>query len=197
VPIEETVGAIAEMVKAGYVKQIGLSEVSAETVRRAQAVHPIADVQIEYSIASRGPEASLFPALHALGVGATLYGVFSRGLLTGSKPAGPADWRGWMPRFGGENRGRNDEIVKRLDAFARDKKMTTAQLLLAWVLAKEPRFMPLVGAKTEAHLRDALGALDKPLSPADLAALDELAPGRAFAGERYPAEMMQTLDSER
>jgi aryl-alcohol dehydrogenase-like predicted oxidoreductase len=197
VPIEETIGAIAEMVKAGYVRKIGLSEVGAETIRRAQAVHPIVDLQIEYSIASRGPEARLFPALHEMGVGATLYGVYSRGLLTGSKPTDRGDWRGWMPRFEEKNRVKNDDVVKRLDGFARDKRMTTSQLLLAWVLAKEPRFMPLVGAKTEAHLRDALGALDKPLAAADLAALEAIAPTSAFAGERYPTALMSTLDSER
>jgi aryl-alcohol dehydrogenase-like predicted oxidoreductase len=197
VPIEDTVGAIADMVKAGYVKHIGLSEVGADTIRRANAVHPIADLQIEYSIASRGPEAAIFPVLDELGIGATLYGVFSRGLLTGGKPKGPKDFRSYLPRFAGEDGARNTSLVRTFDDFAKQKGMTAAQLAVAWVLAKRPAFVPVVGAKTEAQLHDALGALEKPLTAADLAALEERIPAGAFAGPRYAAEQMKHLDSER
>src|SRR5208282_3966665 len=136
VPIEETVGAIADLVKAGYVRHIGLSEVGVETIRRAHAAHPIVDLQIEYSLASRGPEAAIFPALHELGISATLYGVFSRGLLSGSKPKGPGDMRGFLPRFSKDALATNEGIVRTLAAFAGDHKMSPGQLLVAWVLAK-------------------------------------------------------------
>ncbi|HEU4579035.1 MAG TPA: aldo/keto reductase [Polyangiaceae bacterium] len=195
VPIEDTVGAIAELIKAGYVRSIGLSEVGVETIRRAQRVHPIVDLQIEYSIASRAPEAKIFPALHELGIGATLYGVFSRGLLTGSKPAAtPGDFRAHLPRFSAAHREHNEAAVRELHEFARERGLTPGQLLVAWVLAKEPRFTPLIGAKTVAQLEDALGALGRPLSAQDLAALDGMAVVR---GERYAPEAMSHLDSER
>jgi aryl-alcohol dehydrogenase-like predicted oxidoreductase len=197
VPIEDTIGAVADLVKAGHVKHIGLSEVGVETIRRAHAVHPIADLQIEYSIASRSPEAKIFPALAELGIGATLYGVFSRGLLTGSKPKGPGDFRAYLPRFTGDHGAQNVDVVATFAAFAKDRGMTPAQLAIAWVLAKQPTLVPLVGAKTQAQLGDALGALDKPLASAELARLDELLPASAFAGERYSPEQMKHLDSER
>jgi aryl-alcohol dehydrogenase-like predicted oxidoreductase len=197
VPIEDTIGAIAELVKAGFVRHIGLSEVGAETIRRAHKVHPIVDLQIEYAIATRGPEASIFPALAELGISATLYGVFSRGLLTGSKPAGPRDMRAHLPRFAGDNGAKNGAIVERLRAFAADKRMTPAQLLLAWVLAKQPALVPVVGARTRAQVDDALGALEKPLSAADVTALEGLVPAEAIAGTRYAAEQMKHLDSEK
>ena len=195
VPIEDTVGAIAELIKAGYVRSIGLSEVGVETIRRAQRVHPIVDLQIEYSIASRAPEAKIFPALHELGIGATLYGVFSRGLLTGSKPGAAAgDFRTHLPRFSAAHREHNEAAVRGLHEFAHARGLTPGQLLVAWVLAKEPRFTPLIGAKTVAQLEDALGALGRPLSAQDLAALDGMA---AVRGDRYAPEAMSHLDSER
>lgn len=197
VPIEDTVGAIADLVKAGYVKHIGLSEMGAETVRRAHAVHPIVDLQIEYSIASRGPEAKIFPVLQELGIGATLYGVFSRGLLTGAKPQGAGDLRAHLPRFGGEQGAKNSDVVGAFHAFAKEKGMSAAQLAVAWVLAKQPGFVPVVGAKTEAQLRDSLGALEQPLGAADVAALERLVPEGAFAGDRYAPEQMRHLDSEK
>src|SRR5580692_9981349 len=123
VPIEETVGAIADLIKAGVVRHLGLSEVGVETIRRAHAVHPVSDLQIEYSLASRGPEAHIFPALAELGIGATLYGVFSRGLLTGSKPGGRGDFRVYLPRFAGESREKNEGVVDALRRFARDRGM--------------------------------------------------------------------------
>jgi aryl-alcohol dehydrogenase-like predicted oxidoreductase len=180
-------------VKAGYVRHIGLSEVGVETIRRAHRVHPIVDLQIEYSLASRGPEAEIFPALAELGVSATLYGVLSRGLLTGSKPKGPGDFRAYLPRFTAENREKNDGVVGALQRFAKERGMTPGQLAIAWVLARQPAFVPVIGARTLAQLEDALGALDRPLSKDDLAALDALA---TISGDRYGADQMRHLDSE-
>jgi aryl-alcohol dehydrogenase-like predicted oxidoreductase len=197
VPIEETVGAIADLVKAGYVKHIGLSEVGPETIRRAYAVHPIVDLQIEYAIATRGPERAIFPVLAELGMSATLYGVYSRGLLTGSKPTGPRDMRKHLPRFQGDAGATNEKVVADLRGFASERKMTPAQVVLAWVLAKQPKLVPIVGARTRAQLEDALGALEKPLSAKDVAALEALVPADAIAGTRYAAEQMKHLDSEK
>ena len=197
VPIEETVGAIAELIKAGYVRHVGLSEVGADTVARAAQVHPIVDLQIEYSLVSRGPEARIFPKLAELGVSATLYGVFSRGLLSGSRPKGKGDMRAFLPRFSGDNQARNDAVVSAVARFAAQRGMTVGQLAVAWVLARQPRLVPLIGVRTRAQLTDALGALDKPLSPADAGALEALVPADAVAGTRYGAEQMAHLDSER
>ncbi|MCB9736930.1 MAG: aldo/keto reductase [Deltaproteobacteria bacterium] len=197
VPIEDTVGAIKDLIQAGYVRHVGLSEVGVETIRRAHAVHPVADLQIEYAVATRGPEASIFPALRELGVSATLYGVLSRGLLSGSKPTDATDYRKHLPRFTGEAGAQNAQVVERFAAFARDRGMSPAQLAYAWVLAKEPGFLPLAGARTVAQLDDTLGALDHPLSASDVAALEELVPKGAIAGDRYPTQHMAMLDSER
>jgi aryl-alcohol dehydrogenase-like predicted oxidoreductase len=197
VPIEDTVGAIADLVRAGYVRHIGLSEVGPETIRRACAVHPIVDLQIEYAIATRGPERAIFPTLAELGMSATLYGVYSRGLLTGSKPTGPRDMRAHLPRFAGDNGATNAKVVSDLRSFATARGMTPGQLLLAWVLAKQPTLVPVVGARTRVQLEDALGALDKPLSTTDVAALEALVPAEAIAGTRYAAEQMKHLDSEK
>jgi aryl-alcohol dehydrogenase-like predicted oxidoreductase len=193
VPIEDTVGAIAELVKAGYVRHIGLSEVGVETIRRAAKVHPIVDLQIEYAIVTRGPENAIFPALAELGMSATLYGVLSRGLLTGSKSGGA---RAHFPRFSGEAGERNAAAVARFQAFAAERRLTPAQLSVAWVLAKQPAFVPVVGARTRAQLRDVLAALERPLSPADVAAAEAALPKDAIAGTRYPAQFMKQLDSE-
>jgi aryl-alcohol dehydrogenase-like predicted oxidoreductase len=197
VPIEDTVGAIADLVKAGYVRHIGLSEMGADTIRRAHRVHPIVDLQIEYSLASRAPEASIFPVLAELGISATLYGVFSRGLLGGSKPKAPTDMRAHLPRFASGARSTNDELVVAIERFARERSMTPGQLAVAWVLARQPSLVPIVGAKTTAQLDDALAALAHPLSTADAAALERLAPAGAFVGDRYATEQMRHLDSER
>lgn len=194
IPIEDTIGAIADLVKSGHVRHIGLSEVGVETIRRAHRVHPIVDLQIEYSVATRGPEAAIFPALAELGISATLYGVLSRGLLAGRKPTGPGDFRAYLPRFSGPNREKNDDVVAALQRFAAERRMTPGQLAIAWVLARQPSFVPVVGAKTVAQLDDALGALDRPLSAEDVAALETLA---TIAGDRYGAEQMRHLDSER
>jgi aryl-alcohol dehydrogenase-like predicted oxidoreductase len=195
VPIEDTVGAIAELIQAGYVRKIGLSEVGVETLRRAQSVHPIVDLQIEYSIATRSAEAKIFPVLHELGIGATLYGVFSRGLLTGSKPQAQAgDFRAHLPRFTAQHRDKNAAVVGALHEFARERGMSPGQLAVAWVLAREPSFTPVVGAKTVVQLEDALGALERPLSDRDLEQLDAMG---GVLGERYGTEAMKQLDSER
>jgi aryl-alcohol dehydrogenase-like predicted oxidoreductase len=197
VPIEETVGAIAELVKAGYVRHVGLSEVGPETIRRAHAVHPIADLQIEYSLVSRGPEAKILPLLTELGIGVTAYGVLSRGLLSGSKPAGPADFRGYLPRFTGQNRPRNDRLVAALSALAAEKGVTATQLAIAWVLARDERIVALVGARTRKQLDESLGALGVTLSADDLARIEEAVPASDVAGTRYDEHQMRILDSER
>ncbi|RYZ40951.1 MAG: aldo/keto reductase, partial [Myxococcaceae bacterium] len=163
-------------------------------VRRAHRVHPIVDLQIEYSVASRGPEAAIFPALKELGISATLYGVFSRGLLTGSKPKGKGDFRAWLPRFTGENGEKNQDSVAAFQRFAQERRMTPGQLAIAWVLARQPAFVPVVGVKTGAQLDDALGALTRSLSKEDVTALESLV---TISGERYGAEQMHHLDSER
>ncbi len=194
VPIEDTIGAIVDLQKAGYVRHIGLSEVGVDTIRRATKVAPIVDLQIEYALATRDTEKAIFPALKELGLSATLYGVFGRGLLTGKKPAGKADFRAHLPRFAD---GKNDDVAARVASFAADLKLTPAQLLIAWALAKEPGFVPLVGARTREQLADALGALRRPLAPAELTALEQLVPADAVSGTRYGALQMQMLDSEK
>ena len=197
VPIEDTIGAIADLVQAGYVREIGLSEVGPETIRRAAAVHPIADLQIEYSLISRGPEAAIFPVLDELGIGVTAYGVLSRGLLTGSRPGGPSDFRAHLPRFADENRARNQPLVDALAALAAERGVRPAQLAIAWVLAKRPTIVPVIGARTRAQLAESLAALSLELSPEELARLEQAVPASAVAGTRYAAPLMRHLDSER
>jgi aryl-alcohol dehydrogenase-like predicted oxidoreductase len=197
VPIEETIGAIAEMVKAGYVRYIGLSEVGPETIRRAAAVHPIVDLQIEYSVVSRSPEAQIFPLLEELGMGATTYGALSRGLLTGSQPAENGDFRAFLPRFKGQNLALNRALVKKLAEIAHAKGVRPAQLAIAWVLAKGSYIVPVVGARTRTQLAESLGALHVELSAEELAEIETLVPADAVAGTRYDAGQMQMLDSER
>ena len=197
VPIEETVGAIAELVKQGYVRQIGLSEMGADTIRRAHEVHPIVDLQIEYSPISRSPEASVFPTLAELGIGATLYGVMSRGLLTGSKLQAGQDFRRFLPRFSGENYAKNASIAERFGALAASWGMTPGQLALAYVRSKQPTLTPLVGARKLSQLEDALGALDKHLAPEQIAELERQVNPEEIAGQRYQPAQMAHLDSER
>ncbi|MER8034570.1 aldo/keto reductase [Streptomyces hydrogenans] len=200
VPIEETVGAIAELVEAGHVRHIGLSEVGADTLRRAAAVAPITDLQIEYSLVSRGIEEKILPVARELGIGVTAYGVLSRGLISGhftrDRALAPGDFRGMSPRFQGENLHRNLDLVDRLRAVAEAKGVSVAQTAIAWVLAQGDDIVPLVGARTRARLAEALGALDVTLDAADLAAIEEAVPAGAAAGERYPAAQMAHLDSE-
>ncbi len=197
VPIEETVGAIADLVRSGHVRYVGLSEVGPETVRRARTVHPLSDLQIEYSLVSRGPEARLFPALAALGVGVTAYGALSRGLLTGSRPAAEGDIRAHFPRFTGSNHEKNLGLVASLARLAAEMNVRPAQLAIAWVLAKEPAAVPVVGARTRAQLAESLAALELHPSPADLARIEEAVPASAVAGTRYDERQMRMLDSER
>lgn len=197
VPIEDTIGAIADLVKAGYVRHIGLSEVGPETIRRAAAVHPIVDLQIEYSLISRGPEEAIVPTLAELGIGMTAYGVLSRGLLSGSRPQGPGDFRAYLPRFRGENLGRNQKLVEALAAIARARGASTSQLAIAWVLSRGPAIVPVIGARTRAQLEEALGALSLELGAEELAAIEAAVPAEAVAGDRYDAHQMQALDSER
>jgi len=194
VPIEDTVGAIADLVKAGYVRSIGLSEVGPETIRRAAKVHPIADLQIEYSIASRGPEDAIFPLLAELGIGATLYGVLSRGLLSAS-PIGAGDARAHMPRFSGANREANDKLVSGLQGLATRWGITPSQLAIGWVLGKQPRLVPTLGVRTMKQLDEALAA--KPLNAEQLAQVEAIVPRGAIVGPRYPAPHMSALDSEK
>ena len=197
VPIEDTIGAIADEVKAGYVRAIGLSEVGPQTIRRAHAVHPIADLQIEYSLVSRSPETRIFPVLAELGIGVTAYGVLSRGLLAGSTPSGPGDSRRYFPRFTPDNLARNRQLVETLQSLAAEKGVTAAQLAVAWVLAKGESIVPVVGARTPAQLAESLGALSIFLSPSDLTRIEAAIPASAVAGDRYAAPQMRMLDSER
>lgn len=200
VPIEDTVGAIADLVKAGYVRHIGLSEVGVETIRRAAAVHPIADLQIEYSLVSRGIEAAILPACRELGIGITAYGVLSRGLISGhwgAQAAQAGDFRGLSPRFQAENLAQNLALVEALRTVAGAKGATPAQAAIAWVMAQGPDIVPLVGARRRDRLAEALGAADLLLTPGDLAAIEQAVPRGAVAGDRYPAAQMTMLDSER
>lgn len=197
VPIEDTVGAIADMVKAGYVRHIGLSEVGAETIRRAAQVHPVVDLQIEYSLISRGPETNIFPVLDELGIATTAYGVLSRGLLSGSQPAGPGDIRAHFPRFQAGNLERNRELAGSLRDLAAGKGITPAQLAIAWVLAKRRSVIPVIGARTRQQLAESLAAVDVEISAADLSQIEALIPPEAVAGSRYGDEQMRVLDSEK
>jgi aryl-alcohol dehydrogenase-like predicted oxidoreductase len=201
VPIEDTIGAIADLVKAGYVRQIGLSEVGVDTIRRAAKVHPITDLQIEYSLISRGPETAIMPVLAELGIAMTAYGVLSRGLLSGSKPSRPGDGRAHMPRFNGASGEKNQVLVAALARIAAARGVPPAQLAIAWARAKgqaaRVNILPTVGARTPAQLADALAALELALTPAEVAELEAAVPASEVAGTRYPAHMMATLDSER
>ena len=200
VPIEETVGAIAELVKAGYVRHIGLSEVSAATLRRAHAVHPISDLQIEYSMISRGIEADILPTARELGIGITAYGVLSRGLISGhwsKQREGEQDFRAHSPRFQGENLETNLALVERVRAIADEMGVSVAQVAIAWVLAQGDDIVPLIGARRRDRLSEALGASEVKLSAGDLAKLAEAVPPEAVAGDRYNAQSMVQLDSER
>jgi pyridoxine 4-dehydrogenase len=201
VPIEETVGAIAEMITAGYVRHVGLSEAGAETVRRANATHPVADLQIEYSLLSRGIEAEILPTCRELGVGVTAYGVLSRGLLGGTwsseQDAAAGDMRGRMPRFRPENLERNLALVDALRAIAEARSVTVAQIAIAWVLARGEDIVPVVGTTRRDRLAEAIGAIELELSEEDIAAIERVVPPDAAAGDRYDERQMAMLDSER
>ncbi len=201
VPIEETVGAIAELVEAGYVRHVGLSEVGPDTIRRAAATHPISDLQIEYSLISRGIERAILPTCRELEIGITAYGVLSRGLISGhyradSSPEG-GDVRGRMPRFQGENLRHNLSLVEELRAVADATRATVVQIAFAWVLSRGKDIVPLVGARRRDQLEEALGALELELTADEEARIEQAIPPDAAAGDRYGAPQMADLDSER
>jgi aryl-alcohol dehydrogenase-like predicted oxidoreductase len=197
VPIEETVGAIGELVSEGVVRYVGLSEMSAETVRRAQTVHPIVDLQIEYSLVTRGIEGNILPALREMGVAVTAYGVLSRGMLSGSRPKSKDDWRAHFPRFAGANVEQNAALVRALDQAATERRISGAQLAIAWVLHQGRDIVPLMGARTRKQLNEAIGALLVKLSTEELHSIAEAVPAEKAAGTRYDARQMAVLDSER
>jgi aryl-alcohol dehydrogenase-like predicted oxidoreductase len=201
VPIEETVGAITDLVHAGYVRRIGLSEVGAETIRRAAAVHPISDVQIEYSLLSRGIENNILPTCRELGIGITAYGVLSRGILSDSfspdAARDPGDVRGRFPRFAAENAAHNAQLVSALRQVARSRGATVAQLAIAWLRSRGEDVMPLIGARRRDQLDEGLAGMRLTLDDDDLAAVERAAPAGAVRGERYGAPQMADLDSER
>src|ERR1700730_12380966 len=199
VPIEDTVGAIAEMIEAGFVRYLGLSEVGAATIRRAHAVHPVTALQIEYSLMSRGIETEILPTVRELGIGVTAYGVLSRGLLSSAsaREIGENDPRVRFPRFRAENLSRNLDLLAALEKIGQDHGVTTAQLAIAWVLSRGSDIIPLIGTKRRDRLAEALGALDLRLTPADLAALEAAIPPGQVAGDRYEPGQMAALDSEK
>ena len=197
VPIEDTIGAISELIKSGHVRSIGLSEVGVGTIRRAHAVHPVCDLQIEYSLISRGPERDILPVLEELEIGVTAYGVLSRGLLSGSAPSGSGDFRSSLPRFRGENLARNQRLIDELRKIASEKGMTPSQLAIAWVLAKGSSIVPVIGARKRRQLTEALGALQFEFSEDDIARVEGAIPAAAVAGTRYDEHQMKMLDSER
>ena len=204
VPIEETIGALADMVKAGDIKHIGLSEVGSDTIRRAHAVHPISDLQIEYSLISRGIERDILKTCRELGIGITAYGVLSRGLISGhwsKQRSATQDFRHNSPRFQGENLDANLTLVERLRAIANEAGATPAQVAIAWVAAQGKDqgkdVVPLVGARRRDRLTEALGALDVILTPDHLAALDKAFPPDVAAGARYAESQLVHMDSEK
>jgi aryl-alcohol dehydrogenase-like predicted oxidoreductase len=201
VPIEDTVGAISELIDGGYVRHVGLSEAGAQTIRRAHSVHSISDLQIEYSLISRGIEKEILPVCRELGIAITAYGVLSRGLISGhwskQRSVAPNDFRRFSPRFSGANLDHNLALVDSLRRVAQVKGVTVAQIAIAWVLSRGADIIPLVGARRRDRLAEALGAVNVRLSPDDLASIDDAVPPNAAAGERYSAEQMARLDSER
>lgn len=198
VPIEDTIGAISDLIKSGYVRYVGLSEVGASTIRRAHAVHPISDLQIEYSLFSRKPEETVFPVLSELGIGATAYGVLAHGLLSGkAKPAGPNGPRAHLPWFHTGNFEQNMKLVDALSKIAASKAASTSQLAIAWALTRRKDMVPVIGARTVAQLTDGLKALRIKLSEEDLSQIEAAVPQEQIAGARYLPGLMAMLDSER
>jgi len=201
VPIEDTAGAIADLVKAGHVRHFGLSEMAAQTIQRANRVLQVCDLQIEYSVISRGIEDRILPACREVGIGITAYGVLARGLISGhwnkDRNTDARDFRTHNPRFQGDNLSRNLALVELLRGLAERRDVSVAQLVIAWVLARGDDIVPLVGARTRNRLQEALGALDVNLDADDLAAIERAIPVGAAAGERYNTHGMASLDSER
>ncbi len=197
VKIEDTIGAVADMIKQGFVKQAGLSEVSVETARRAQAVTPITDVQLEYGLATRGMEAKVLPGLRELGIGTTAYGVLGRGLLSGSKPAEKGDFRRFLPRYSGANYEKNAALVGELARLAQARGVTQVQMAIAWVMTRGEDIVPVLGMRTVKQVDEALGALEIRLSEEECRLLEESVPAAEIAGTRYDKVAMTHLDSER
>src|ERR1700722_10795655 len=196
-PIEDTYGALASLVQAGYVRHIGISEASAATIRRASKAAPIAALQIEYSLVSRGAEATILPAALELGMGITAYGVLSRGLLSGSPVTSTKDIRKHMPRFHGENYEKNQALAATLSLLAASKNATAAQIAIAWVMSRDSAIIPLIGARRRTQLAESLKALELKLTPEDLVQIERAVPADAVAGTRYGEEQMRWLDSEK
>ena len=198
VPIEDTIGAVGEMIDAGYVRCVGLSEVGAETIRRAHAVRPVAELQIEYSLMSRGIEREILPCVRELGISVTAYGIMSRGLLNrDTARLGERDPRARFPRFQQGNLERNLALLGELEKIAGERGVSTAQLAIAWVAAQGEDIIPLIGTKRRSRLAEAVAALDLRLSPAELAAIEAAVPATEVAGDRYDGPQMGALDSER
>ncbi len=198
VPIEETVGAVADMIKAGYVRYLGLSEMGDQTIRRAHAVHPVSALQIEYSLMSRGIEAKILPTVRELGISVTAYGILSRGLLSsGTARLADGDPRARFPRFRAENHARNLELLAQLETIAEGRGVTAAQLAIAWVASRGDGIIPLIGTKRRDRLAEALAALALPLSQDELAVIEAAVPAGAVAGDRYEPAQVAALDSER
>ncbi len=197
VPIEDTYGTLASLIQAGYVRYAGISEASAATIRRASKVTPIPALQIEYSLVSRSVEPTILPVVRELGMAVTAYGVFSRGLLTGSPLNSPKDIRNHMPRFRGENFEKNQTLVKALNEMARAKNATASQICLAWVMSRGVDIVPLIGARRRTQLAESLKALDLKLTPEELSQIERAVPANAVAGTRYGEEQMRHLDSEK
>ena len=198
VPIEETVGAIVEMIEAGYVRYLGLSEVGPDTIRRANAVYPVRELQIEYSLMTRGIEAEILPVVRELGISVTAYGILSRGLLNrDTARLGEGDPRARFPRFQGANLERNLELLDALEKIAEQRGVSTAQLAIAWVASRGDDIIPLIGTKRRDRLAEALAALDLRLTPQELGAIEAAVPAGQVAGTRYDAAQMGALDSER
>ncbi|HXC32829.1 MAG TPA: aldo/keto reductase [Verrucomicrobiae bacterium] len=196
-PLEDTYGTLADLVRAGYVRYVGISEASAVSIRRARKVTPLAALQIEYSLVSRGPEADILPAARELGLAITAYGILSRGLLAGSPVQSAKDLRKHLPRFRGENYEKNQSLVKTLSAIAASKNATASQVAIAWVMSRGADIIPLIGARRRAQLAESLKALDLKLSAEDLAHIERAVPAEAVAGTRYTEEQMRWLDSEK
>ncbi|TBR60578.1 aldo/keto reductase [Westiellopsis prolifica IICB1] len=201
VPIEDTIGAIAEMIQAGYIRYVGLSEASADTLRRAHAIHPLTWLQIEYSLLSRGIENEILPTVRELGIGVTAYGVLSRGLLSGhwskDRSQTAQDFRSHLPRFSGENLERNLSLVEALRSIAEEQNATVAQVAIAWVLSRGNDIIPLIGARRRNRLEEALAAINLHLTDNQLAQIETAIPPDAVAGDRYDSDQMAILDSEK
>lgn len=197
IPIEDTMGAVSDMVKQGYVGIAGLSEVSAETAARAQKITPVADVQLEYGLATRGMESKVLPGLRSLGIGSTVYGVLGRGLLSGARPTAKNDFRRFLPRFTGANFAKNQSLSMELQRAAAERGVTPVQMAIAWVMTRGDDIVPILGARTVRQVKESMSALDVKLDAEEVARLELAVPAAEIAGTRYDKVAMTHLDSER